>query len=89
MKCIKDHSLFATDQSHDLLNIGTIGQRNFLHRISVVILKEPSVQASIRRHHLRTFSERKRNTRKISQLERDKRLILSTMRKKDAVFETN
>ena len=84
MKCIKDHSLFATnrenkelfnpftnimatsDQSHDLLHFRTIGQRNFLQRKSVVILKEPMVQAPIRRHHLKTFSERKRNTCKIS-----------------------
>ena len=71
-----------SNQSHDLLNFRTIGQRNFLLRISSVILKQPSTNAPIRKQHLNTFTEKKHTKQKISQLEKDKQLILSAMRKK-------
>ena len=66
-------------QQHDLL---TIGQQEFLLRISYVILKKPSVKALNRRRRLVTFTERKVSKSRISQLERDKKLILSAMKRK-------
>jgi hypothetical protein len=72
----------TSEQSNDLLNFRTVGQINFLLRISAVILKEPSVQAPQRRLNIQTFSERKKTSRKISQLEKDKKLILSAMKMK-------
>ena len=72
----------SPSQSSDLLNFRSIGQKEFLQRINSFILKQPSVNAPNRKRHLQTFSERQTNKRRISQLERDKRLILSAMRKK-------
>ncbi len=69
-------------QHHDLLIFRAIGQRKFLNRIASVTLKKPSVQAPNRRHRLQTFSERKVNKSRVSQLEKDKKLILSAMKKK-------
>jgi len=69
-------------QSSDLLNFRFIGEQEFLKRVTSYILKEPSAQAPNRKRHLQTFSAGQKTTRKISQLERDKRLILSAMKKK-------
>ena len=69
-------------QTNDLLNFRATGEKEFSQRITSFILKEPSRQAPNRKRHLQTFSAGQRNTRKISQLERDKRLILSAMKKK-------
>ena len=69
-------------QQHDLLTFRSIGQQEFLLRISYVILKKPSVKAPNRRRRLVTFTERKVNKSRISQLERDKKLILSAMKRK-------
>ncbi len=68
-------------QSNDLLNFRSLGQKDFLQRISFFTLRQPSVQAPNRKRHLQTFSQKQANTRRISQLERDKRLNLSAMRK--------
>ena len=69
-------------QHHDLLNFRAIGQQEFLLQISSVILKQPSVNAPNRRRRLQTFSERKVTKSRITQLEKDKKLILSAMKKK-------
>ena len=69
-------------QQHDLLTFRSIGPQDFLLRISYVILKKPSVKAPNRRRRLVTFTERKVNKSRISQLERDKKLILSALKRK-------
>ena len=69
-------------QSHDLLHFRTIGQQEFLLRVAYFILKQPSVQAPNRRRRMQTFSERQVKTRRVSQLEKDKRLVLAAMKKK-------
>lgn len=76
-------------QHHDLLNFWSIGQQEYLLRIASVILKQPSVHPTNRKKHLQTFSERKVNKRTLSQVEKDKRLILSAMKKKNAIFKKN
>jgi len=56
----------------------------FLLRIPSVILKNPSVQAHnrIRRRRLQTFSKQKPTKSRITQLEKDKKLIMSAMKRK-------
>jgi len=58
-------------QLHDLLNFHSIGQQEFLLRISSVILKNPSVQAHNIRRRLQTFSKRKPTKSRITQLEKE------------------
>ena len=69
-------------QQHDLLNFRTIGEKEYLLRVSSVILKQPSVNAPNRKKRLQTFSERKVNKRALSQAEKDKKLILAAMKRK-------
>ncbi len=69
-------------QCHDLLNFRSIGQAEFLLRIRYFLLKEPSVQAPNRKRRLQTFSDRHVTRQKVTQLERDRKLILQCMRKK-------
>ena len=72
----------TSEQSADLLAFRSIGSREFLLKTATSILRNPSVQAPARKHRLQTFTERQPNKQKVSQLERDRRLILSCMRKK-------
>ena len=72
----------SAGQHHDLLNFRAIGQQEFLLRISSVILKNPSVQAPNRRRRLQTFSERKVTKSRITQLEKDRKLIMAAMKRK-------
>ena len=55
-------------QQNDLLNFRCIGQQEFLQRISSVTLKNPSVHAPNRRRRLQTFSEKKINKSRVTQL---------------------
>ena len=69
-------------QANDISTFRSIGEKEFLQRITFFILKQPSTKAPNRKRHLQTFSVGQRNTRKVSQLEKDKKLILSAMKKK-------
>ena len=69
-------------QEHDLMNFRLIGQQEFLQRVSAVILQNPSVHAPNRKHRLQTFSERKIAKSRVTQLEKDKRLIITAMKRK-------
>ncbi len=73
----------ATVQQHyDLLNFRHIGEEEYKLRISYNILKQPSVKAPIRRKALQTFSIKQAKTVRVSQLERDKKLLVLAMKKK-------
>ncbi len=72
----------GSEQEHDLLNFRYIGQREYLARIASVILQQPSATVPNRKRRLVTFSDNKKKGQRISQLERDRRLILLAMRKK-------
>ena len=73
----------ARDQnSHDLLNFRKRGEEEYLLRISYFTLKTPSVQAPNRRRALKTFSTKQVNKRRVNQLERDRSLVLSAIKKK-------
>ena len=69
-------------QHYDLLNFSSIGEREFLLRIASVILKQPSVHAPNRKHQWQTFSERKATKSRLTQLEKDKKLVLAAIKKK-------
>ena len=72
----------AHDQKHhDLLNF-RIGQQEYLLRISYFILKNPSVKTPNRKRSLQTFSTKQVNRKRVHQLERDRQLVLSAMKKK-------
>ncbi len=72
----------TTQQTHDLLQFRRIGQGEFLLRIAYFILKQPSVEAPNRRRRMQTFSERQVKTRRVSQLEKDKKLVLAAIKRK-------
>ena len=72
----------TTQQSCDLLSFRDIGQREFLNHITFFILKRPSTSTTVRKRRLQTFSSKKVNKQRVSQLEKDRNLILSCMRKK-------
>ena len=70
-------------QTKDLLTFRSIGREEFFLRIAYFKLREPSIQAPNRRQRLQTFSDRTTKTvKKVSQLDEDKRLVLSAMKKK-------
>ena len=48
----------------------------------MVMLRQPSVRAPNRRRRLQTLSERKINKSRVTQLEKDKKLIISAMKRK-------
>ncbi len=72
----------SPEQTHDLLNFRYIGQREFLLGVQFNILKTPSVQAPNRKKRLQTFSEKRCTKQRITQLEKDRRLIVQCMRRK-------
>ena len=72
----------SPENSSDLLNFRKIGEEKFRLRISYYILREPSVQAPIRRKALRTFTTKTVKSKKVSKLERDQKLLLSALKKK-------
>ena len=72
----------SKEQYHDLMNFRAIGNDEFLTRIKYTVLRESSVQAPNRKKRLQTFTERTVTRQRLSQVERDRQLILSAMRKK-------
>ncbi len=74
----------SVEQVHDLLTFRDIGQREFEHRVEYFILRNPSVQAPTRRKRLLTFSERKVAQKRVSDLEKERKLQLECWKKKVA-----
>lgn len=73
----------TAQQSCDLLSFREIGQRVFFNQITFHILKQPSTSAPIRKRRLQTFATSKNvNKQRVTQMEKDRNLILSCMRKK-------
>ena len=74
-------NITALDQKHhDRLHFRMIGEEDYKLRISYFILKKASVIAPNRRRSLQTFTVK--HTKKVSQLERDKKLVMTAMKKK-------
>ena len=72
----------SEEQHRDLLNFRTVGQEEYLLRVLSYILRVPSVKAPNRRKKLQTLSERKCTSSKINQMEKDRRLLLTSIKKK-------
>ena len=72
----------SSQQSLDLLTFRDVGQQEFLNHITFTILKQPSTSTVVRKRRLQTFSLKKPTKRRITQLQKDRQLILSCMRKK-------
>ena len=72
----------SEEQHRDLLNFRTVGQEEYLLRVLYYILRVPSVKAPNRRKKLQTLSERKCTSSKINQMEKDRRLLLTSIKKK-------
>ncbi len=70
------------EQQHDLLNFRTIGQEEFEKHVAYYILKQASVYPPQRKRRLLTFADRKPSKRQVSQLEKDRRLVLKCLHKK-------
>ncbi len=62
----------SPEQEHDLLQFRQIGTTEY---IAYYILKQASIHAPDRKKRLVTFSDRKVSKSKVSQLEKDKRLV--------------
>ena len=73
-------------QQHDLLNFRLIGQEEYLKRVSAVMLKNPSVHAPNRERRLQVLCDKKVSKSRVTQLERDKRFVITAMKKKMKVF---
>jgi hypothetical protein len=84
MQHISDHCVFSVEpeQKHDLLNFRLIGEEEYFQRISAVTLKQPSASAPNRKHNIKTFTEKKPINKKTTQVEKDRQLILSAMKRK-------
>jgi hypothetical protein len=68
------------EQTNDLLIVLAIGHKEFLLWVSCHILKQPSTRAPKRKRRLLTFSEKRTTKQRVTQLEKDRKLILSCMR---------
>ena len=72
----------TSEQSHDLLGFRTIGEKEYFNRIDYFILKTPSVKAPRRQRRLQTFTVKTGRSKRLTQAEKDKRLVISAMMKK-------
>lgn len=73
----------AKDVKHQhLLNFRNIGETEYKMRIAFFILQTPSTNAPNRRRALQTFSTKQPTKKRVSQLERDQKLILTAIKRK-------
>ena len=72
----------TSEQSHDLLGFRKIGEKEYFNRIDYFILKTPSVKAPRRQRRLQTFTVKTGRSKRLTQAEKDKRLVISAMMKK-------
>ena len=74
------------EQTHDLLNFQLIGQTEFEDHVSYCILHTPSADAPRRCKRLQIFGSTKRNKRKLKQIERDRKIQKTCMKKQLVVL---
>lgn len=72
----------SAEQEHDLLSSYQTGSVEFQKYIKHYILKESSVAVPQRKKKLATFAERKVNKSKVSQLEKDRKLMQKCLHKR-------
>ena len=74
----------STEQDHDLTNFRKIGQAEFERTIEYYILRKPSVQPPKHRKNLLTFTERKSRRKRVSDVERERKLQIECWKKRVA-----
>ena len=74
----------SPDQSHDLMNFRHIGQTEYERRVQYFILRTPSIKTPKRLKHLLTFTERKSRRKKVSDIEKERKLQIECWKKRVA-----
>ena len=69
-----DNIQATPEQSRDLLTFRKIGQSSFEEYISSKLLKQPSIQAPVRKKKLCTFSTSKAEKKRVKQVEKERKL---------------
>ena len=64
----------SPDQSHDLMNFRHIGQTEYECRVQYFILHTPSIKTPKHLKRLLTFTERKSRCKKVSDIEKERKL---------------
>ena len=72
------------EQEQDLMNFRTIGQAEFENAIDFYTLRIPSVKPPKHRKNLATFSERRSQRKKVSDIERERKLQIECWKKRVA-----
>lgn len=67
---------------HDLTNFRAVGQTEFRSRIEYYILRKPSTNPPKRGKCLLTFTERKSHKKKVTDIERERRLQIECWKKR-------
>ena len=75
------NTLATPGQMHDLLNFRQIGQTEFDNHVNYRILKTLSADVPCRHKRLQTFGSTKKVKRKLKQIEHDKKIQLTCMKK--------
>ena len=76
----------TTEQMHDLMNFRQIGQAEFEDHVSYRILHTPSTDAPRRRKRLQTFSSTKTTKRKLKQIDHDRKIRQTCLKKQVVVL---
>ena len=74
----------SPEQSHDLMNFRDIGQAEFERRVQYYVLRTPSVKTPKRQKRLLTFTERKSKRKKVSHIEKERKLQIECWKKRVA-----
>ena len=83
-----NHKKPTPEQIQDLMNFREIGQKEFEHRVQYAILGSPSVTPAKRRKRLLTFTERRVRRKKVSEVEKERRLQIDCWKKRVAFAST-
>ena len=87
------HHLFKSikptpEQIQDLMNFRKVGQMEFDRRVQYYTLSNPSVRPPKRRKRLLTFTERKSRKKRVSEIERERKLQIECWKKRVAFAST-
>ena len=74
----------SPDQIHDLVNFREIGQAEFERRVQYFVLRTPSVKTPKRLKRLLTFTERRARQKKVSDIEKERRIQIECWKKRVA-----
>lgn len=77
-----NNKILTSDQVHDLMNFRQIGQAGFEHRVNYFILCTPSVKVPKKQKRLLTFTERKSRWKKVSDIEKERKLQIECWKKR-------